>query len=94
MAGGDAAWETLAAPADQRGRGVGVLEMARAIRAGRPPRASGELAYHVLDVLLAIEESAQAGTPVLVASSAGLVPPLEPGWSAGSRTLLAARAAR
>jgi predicted dehydrogenase len=92
--GSDAAWEAVAPPADQRSRGVGVLEMARAIRAGRAPRASGELAYHVLDVLLAIEESAQAGAPVSVVSSAGLVPPLEPGWSAGSRTLLASQVAR
>jgi predicted dehydrogenase len=93
-AGEDAAWETIAPPADQRGRGVGVLEMARAIRAGRGPRASGELAYHVLDVLLAIEESAQAQAPVTVGSSAGLVAPLEPGWSAGSRTLGVTKVAR
>lgn len=93
----DGDWETLLPPADQRGRGVGVLEMARAIRAGRAPRASGELAYHVLDVLLAIEESAaQAGAPVAVGSSTGPVPLLEPGWSAGARTLagLGSRAAR
>ncbi|HZR53457.1 MAG TPA: hypothetical protein VFB06_28620 [Streptosporangiaceae bacterium] len=43
---------------ESRHRGVGVPEMARAIRAGQPPRASGELAYHVLDVMLAIEEPA------------------------------------
>jgi predicted dehydrogenase len=84
----DGDWETLPPPADQRSRGVGVLEMARAIRAGRAPRASGELAYHVLDVLLAIEESAAgSGAPVVVGSSAGPVPLLEPGWSAGVRTL-------
>jgi predicted dehydrogenase len=93
-AGEDADWETIAPPADQRSRGVGVLEMARAIRAGRPPRASGELAYHVLDVLLAIEESALSGVPVTVRSSAGPVPVLEPGWSASARTLDASRAAR
>ena len=33
------------------GRGVGVADMARALRTGEPHRASGELAYHVLDVL-------------------------------------------
>ena len=81
--------------ADARGRGVGVLEMARAIRAGRAPRASGELAYHVLDVLLSIEESAaRGGAPVTVGSSAVVVPPLEPGWSAGARTLESSRAAQ
>jgi predicted dehydrogenase len=91
----DASWETSVPSADARGRGVGVLEMARAIRAGRAPRASGELAYHVLDVLLSIEESAaRGGAPVTVGSSAVVVPPLEPGWSAGARTLESSRAAQ
>ena len=94
-AGDDADWEVFSPPPDQRDRGVGVLEMARAIRAGRPPRASGELAYHVLDVLLSIEESAaRGGAPVTVGSSAVLVPPHEPGWSAGARTLESSRAAQ
>ncbi len=84
----DRDWETLLAPAGKRSRGVGVLEMARAIRAGRAPRASGELAYHVLDVMLAISESAaSAGAPVAVRSSAGSVPLLEPDWSASASTL-------
>ena len=33
-----------------RSRGTGVLDMARAIREGRPHRADGALAFHVLDV--------------------------------------------
>ena len=32
-------------------RGIGVLDMARAIRAGRPHRATGALAFHVLDTM-------------------------------------------
>lgn len=39
-------------------RGVGVADMARGIMTNRPHRASGELAYHVLDAMLAFEESA------------------------------------
>jgi predicted dehydrogenase len=48
------------------GRGLGVLDMARSIRAGRPHVATGRFGYHVLDTLLAIEESAEARefTPV------------------------------
>jgi len=58
------------------GRGVGVLEMAVAVRNGQSPRASGELAYHVLDVMLAIEESVElAGASVRVESTAPAVAP-------------------
>jgi hypothetical protein len=68
--------------------------MARAIRAGRPPRASGQLAFHVLDVLLAIEESAASGQPVPVTSTADPVPPLDEDWSPGTATLQPERTAR
>jgi predicted dehydrogenase len=61
-------WETIGAAAGLFSRGIGVLEMARAIRAGTAPRANGELAFHVLDVLLAILESAEAGAVVEVRS--------------------------
>ncbi len=40
------------------GRGLGVLDMARSIRAGRPHVATGRIGYHVLDTLLSIEEAA------------------------------------
>ena len=89
----DAGWNEITAAGEPSGRGVGVLEMARAIRAGRPPRASGELAYHVLDVLLAIGEAAAAGHPVPVASDVGPVPLLPEDWSPRSPSLLAGRAA-
>ena len=49
--------EVLTGPAELSSRGTGVLEMARAIREGRPHRASGELAYHVLDTMISIEEA-------------------------------------
>ncbi|HEX3488854.1 MAG TPA: Gfo/Idh/MocA family oxidoreductase [Streptosporangiaceae bacterium] len=88
--GPDSGWETIAPPGAPRDRGAGVLEMARAIRAGRPPRASGQLAFHVLDVLLAIEESAASGQPVAVTSTADPVPPLDEDWSPSAVTLLVA----
>ncbi|WP_191283393.1 Gfo/Idh/MocA family protein [Pseudolysinimonas yzui] len=53
------------------GRGVGVLDMARSLRAGRPHVASAELGYHVLDTLLAIEEAAAAQAFVRVESTTG-----------------------
>lgn len=35
-------------------RGVGVADMASAIKEGRPHRASGDLGYHVLDIMLGV----------------------------------------
>jgi predicted dehydrogenase len=68
-------------------RGTGVLELARAIRAGVPERASGELAFHVLDVMLAVEESISAGRTVLVASRVQIPPALPADWDPYARTL-------
>ena len=93
-AGADADWTDVPPAGERRDRGVGVLEMARAIRAGGPPRASGQLAYHVLDTMLAIEESASTGRPVEVTSTAPAVPPLAADWSSAEATLAAPRSTR
>jgi predicted dehydrogenase len=50
------------------GRGIGVADMAHAIRTERPHRASGELAYHVLEVLTSLERSHDEGVAVEIAS--------------------------
>lgn len=42
-------------------RGIGVADLAYAIAEGRPHRASGELAFHVLETMHAIYESATSG---------------------------------
>ncbi|MFJ2645365.1 Gfo/Idh/MocA family protein [Streptomyces sp. NPDC087420] len=81
-----AAWTTVPADGVPSDRGVGVLELARALRAGQRPRASGELAYHVLDIMLAVEESAGLGSPVRVASGAPEVPRIPPGWDPAAPT--------
>lgn len=47
-------------------RAVGVVDMAVAIRRGRPLRASGELALHVLEVLDAFERSSTSGRHVAI----------------------------
>lgn len=56
------------------GRGLGLLDMVRAIAEGRPHVASGELGYHVLDVMLSAEQSAATGEFVTVESSVAEVP--------------------
>ena len=50
-------------------RGTGVLDMARAVREGRPHRAQGALGYHVLDTMIAIAESVESRAFVEVESS-------------------------
>ncbi|CAN5301492.1 Gfo/Idh/MocA family oxidoreductase [soil metagenome] len=55
------------------GRGLGLLEMARAIRAGRAHLATGELGYHVLDTMVSAERSAEIGQFVAVESSVGAI---------------------
>lgn len=75
------------------GRGIGVMEMLGAIREGRPERASGELAMHVLDVMLAIRDAASSGEAVHISSSFAFAEPLAAGWSptaSGSRPPVAA----
>ncbi|WP_430592327.1 Gfo/Idh/MocA family protein [Humidisolicoccus flavus] len=61
-------------------RGVGVAEFAESIRAGRPERANGELAYHLIDVMVSLAESADEGRIVEVASSFTPSQPLDPSW--------------
>jgi len=79
--------ETVEVPPEQATRGIGVLDLARAIREGRPPRASAQLGFHVLDVMTSILESADSGAPVEIASSCDVPPPLEAGWDPKAATL-------
>jgi predicted dehydrogenase len=63
------------------GRGIGVVDLARSLADGTTPRANGELAYHVLDVMLAIEESVGSGNLVAVTSVPPIVEPLAADWT-------------
>ena len=45
-------------------RGIGVADMAGALRRGRPQRASGALALHVLEIMHAIHEAAASARHV------------------------------
>ena len=42
-------------------RGIGLCDLYHAIQEGREPRASGALAYHVLEAMLAIEQAEDTG---------------------------------
>jgi predicted dehydrogenase len=56
---------------EENSRGLGLADMVRAIRNDRPHRASGELAFHVVDVIEALYDSAREGRRVEVASRCG-----------------------
>lgn len=64
-------------------RGLGAADLAHAARSGRPARASGELAYHVLDVMQSALESAEGGARVGVASRCERPAPLPTGMPDG-----------
>jgi predicted dehydrogenase len=65
------AWQALPLThgyAEDNYRILGLADMADAIAEGRPHRASGELAFHVLEVMEAFQVSSDAGRRVTIAS--------------------------
>jgi predicted dehydrogenase len=84
---GDESWTAVPATGPANGRGMGVLDMARSLRAGLPHRATGNLAYHVLDTMVSISESVGSGTFIDVESSAPTSPSLPEDWDPTAPTL-------
>ena len=80
-------WIEVEHPDVVLGRGLGALDMVRAIADGRPHVASGELGFHVLDVLLSAEEAAATGRTVVVGSTVAPVPLLPEGFDPFAATL-------
>jgi predicted dehydrogenase len=80
-------WETIPSAGAAAGRGLGPLDLARRLRRGQPPRASGELAEHVLEVMVAVQAS-MAGARFQPVDSGFIVPPpLPEEWDPYARTL-------
>ena len=65
-------------------RGIGVADMAYALRSGRANRASGDLAFHVLDIMHAFHDSAKEGRHVTLKSSCTAPAPLPVGLRHGT----------
>ena len=67
-------WQTLPVSAGylDAGRGIGLADLAT--NPGREPRAGGELAYHVLDVMESVLSSAESGRAVVLQSTAARPP--------------------
>jgi predicted dehydrogenase len=65
-------------------RGIGVADMAYAMRSGRAHRASGELTYHVLDIMHAIHDASNEGRHIELQSNCEQPAPLPTGLSEGT----------
>jgi predicted dehydrogenase len=84
---GDQHWQPVTAKGVEGGRGIGVVDMARALRSGERHRATGQLGLHVLDAMLATARSVDDHTFEPVDSRVQAVAPLPPGWDPTQRTV-------
>ena len=66
------------------GRGIGLADMAYAIRSGRSHRASGELAYHVLENMEALLNASAEGRYLPIESTCARPEALPVGLQEGS----------
>ncbi|WP_203567479.1 Gfo/Idh/MocA family protein [Aestuariimicrobium ganziense] len=80
-------WDEIAPQGVDVGRGVGALDMARAIRAGGQPLASGRLAYHVLDIMASIDDAIREHRTVELTSATDPVPVLPEDFDPYASTL-------
>ena len=70
-------------PYAENSRGLGVADMAAAIESGRPHRASGALAFHVLDIMEAIHDASDKGRHVNLKSQCDRPAPMPRGVKEG-----------
>ena len=68
---GEKEWNEMPIPFgyDENSRGLGVADMAAAIRCDRPHRANDEVAFHVLDLMHALHEASETGSHILIGST-------------------------
>jgi predicted dehydrogenase len=64
---------------NQNSRGVGVADLCTAIRNDRPHRASGAMAYHVVDIINSLHDASDQGHHVELASTCDQPAPLPRG---------------
>jgi predicted dehydrogenase len=82
-------WTAIPAKGATAGRGLGALDMARALRSGASHRASGEIALHVLEIMEAIERSISGGSFEPVRTTFSAPDALEADWDPYARTMMA-----
>jgi predicted dehydrogenase len=77
-AGGQFEEIPLAFGTDDNARGIGVRDIALAIAENRPHRASGALAYHVLDVMKSFQDSSESNHHIVISSGVDRPAPIDP----------------
>jgi predicted dehydrogenase len=85
--GQDPEWEVVPVTGTLAGRGIGLLDMARSIRSDSQHLASGELGYHVLDILVSIQEAIESRSTVAITSTVEAIPFLSEDWNPFEATL-------
>jgi len=77
-AAADDAWRhvPVTRPFTDNSRGLGLADMAAGLRGSSPHRASGDLAYHVVEVMHAVETASREGRHVEIASTCERPAPL------------------
>jgi predicted dehydrogenase len=83
LSGGDFEPVPLTHGFAENARGIGVLDMAHAIATGVAPRASGELAYHALEIMHAFDQSSKTERHIHLASTTRRPEALAPDAYAG-----------
>jgi predicted dehydrogenase len=68
---------------DTVSRGIGVADMAYSLVSGRTHRANGHIAFHVLEIMAAIEEAAECSSYIDLESSCQRPEPLPMGLASG-----------
>ena len=68
---GEEAWEELpiTLPWETNSRGLGLADLCAGLRSGTPPRASGDLALHVLEIMHAVTAASETGAHVTIQTS-------------------------
>jgi len=67
----------------EQSRGLGVADLAQAAVSGRPHRASGELALHVLEIMETIHTASDEGHHIALRSNCERPAPFPPGLADG-----------
>lgn len=72
-------WEDIPISYPNNARMIGVIDMVSAIQSNRIHRANGDLAYHVLEVMLAFDKSSESGEHVTIESTTQRPAPISTG---------------